>query len=107
MIEDPNIQAETERVGKRAPDMRLLAIPGSIRALRLEARYVLSSILDVSGTVAGVGQRRHPWVAQNPHGKPAPGIFANSMNRAKPFGGWTALALSPFLLLWALLKPRS
>jgi hypothetical protein len=63
VIEDPNTQAVTERVGKRAADMRLLAIPGSIRALRPEARYrALSSFLDVSGTVAGVGQRRQPWV---------------------------------------------
>ena len=61
MIEDPNTQAVTERVGKRAPDIRLLTIP-EVRALGPEARYrALLSFLDVPGAVAEAGQRRHPW----------------------------------------------
>ena len=60
VVEDRNTQAVTRKVGKLAPDMRLLTIP-EVRALGPEARYrALSSFLDVSGAVAEAGQGRHP-----------------------------------------------
>ena len=56
-----NTQAVTAKVGKRAPDMRLLTIP-EVRALRPEAATVRCRVFWTFRVVAGVGQRRHPWV---------------------------------------------
>jgi hypothetical protein len=78
VIEDPNTQAVTAKVDKRAPDIRLLTIP-EVRALGPEARYrALSSFLDVPVpsrrlASAGIhGHERRSYASHNPDLSPAP-----------------------------------